>query len=166
MTRQIAECGTEVGSHDLQGKLDRHDPAAQAEHIEIVMLDALVGRIRVVADGGPDPGHLRGRHGGTDTAAADEDSAVGLIALDRPAQPDGEVGVVVSWIRAVAAEIDQLVGASLGAQADKELILEGGPAVIGRKGNAHRQSGLAGTGLAPELPVALIGWPRPNPAGW
>src|ERR1019366_9785306 len=76
------------------------------------------------------------------------------------------VGVVVVGTGAAPAEIDQLGGAGLGAQADKELILEGGPAVIGRKGNAHRQSGLAGTGLAPELPVALIGWPRPNPAGW
>ena len=43
------------------------DPRAEGQDVHVVVLDALVRGIGVVADGGADAAHLVGRHGRADT---------------------------------------------------------------------------------------------------
>ena len=81
----------------------------EREDVHVVVLDALMGRVRVVADRGPDAADLVRRDARADAGAADEDPALGLAVADRVAEPRGEVRVVVRRIGAVAAEVDQLV---------------------------------------------------------
>src|SRR4051812_24834206 len=72
----------DVGLHQLVGDGGADDPAAQHQDVHVVVLDPLMGRVDVVADGGADARHLVGGHAGADTAATDEDRALGASLLD------------------------------------------------------------------------------------
>src|SRR5947209_1493887 len=56
------------------------DLGAEAEDVHVVVLDALVGGVRVVADRGADAGDLAGGDGGADAGAADQDPALRAAA--------------------------------------------------------------------------------------
>src|SRR5439155_22005219 len=58
------------------------DLGAQAEDVHVVVLDALVSRVDVVADRRADTGKLGGGDGGAHTGTADEHSTVGVPALN------------------------------------------------------------------------------------
>src|SRR5829696_991642 len=77
------EAGTQEGAHEVGRELGADDLGAEAEHVHVVVLHALVGGIDVVADCRPDPGHLASRHRGTDTGAADEHAALRIAGQDR-----------------------------------------------------------------------------------
>src|SRR5690348_8364547 len=65
------EAGTEEGAHELAAELGADDLGAETEDVHVVVLDALVRGVGVVADRGTDPGDLRGRDRGADARAAD-----------------------------------------------------------------------------------------------
>src|SRR5687768_11153147 len=52
----------EEGPDEIGGELGPDDLGAEAEHVHVVVLDTLVGRVRIVADRGADPRQLAGRH--------------------------------------------------------------------------------------------------------
>src|SRR5437763_11572013 len=54
------EPGQEERADEVGGELRAHDVGAEAEHVHVVVLDALVRGVDVVADGGADPRHLAG----------------------------------------------------------------------------------------------------------
>jgi ribose 5-phosphate isomerase B len=58
-----AERRAEERDHALPAWLRPDDPRAQGQDVHVVVLDALVGRVRVVADGGADPADLVGGDG-------------------------------------------------------------------------------------------------------
>src|ERR1043165_9161145 len=64
---------------------------AEAHDVDVVVLDALVGRVDVVAERGPDAGDLVGRDAGSDAGPADHDRPLGLAAPDRVADQPGQV---------------------------------------------------------------------------
>ena len=70
------------------------------------VLDALVGRVHVVAERGADAGDLVGGDADADAAAADEHAAIGLAGDDRFAGLQGEVGIIDGTVAAVGAAID------------------------------------------------------------
>src|SRR3954453_7008607 len=67
---------------ELGGKLGADDLRAQAEHVHVVVLDALVRGVDVVADGRANPGDLAGGNRRADAGAADQDAAVGAALAD------------------------------------------------------------------------------------
>ncbi len=67
-------------------RLRTDDPCAEGQDVHVVVLDALVGGIRVVADRGADAAHLVGGHGRADARAADEDAAI-RVARQRSPSP-------------------------------------------------------------------------------
>jgi hypothetical protein len=73
------------------------------------VLDALVSRIDVVADGGADPWQLAGGDGGADARAADQDRTLGAAGADRFPHLPRLVRVVDRDDVRVGAEIDRLV---------------------------------------------------------
>ena len=95
---------------DLEGQLGSDDPAADAEHVHVVVLDALVSRIGVVTDRRADAGDLVRRHADADAAATDDDPAIGVALDDLAGDRDRKVGVVAARL-AVGAAIDQGVTA-------------------------------------------------------
>ena len=63
--------------------------------------------------------------------------------LDRPAEPLGVVRVVVVGVRAVAAEVDQLVVRAGAREPLEELVLERGTGVVGGERDAHRAAAVS-----------------------
>src|SRR5439155_14134732 len=81
--RPAVEGRTEKCFDELARERRPDNLRAEAEHVHVVVLDALVGAVGVVADRRADAGHLAGRDRGADPGAADENCTLGLAALDR-----------------------------------------------------------------------------------
>ena len=96
-------------AHELAGERRADDLGAEAEHVHVVVLDALVRGVAVVADRGADAADLRGGDRGAGARAADEDAALGASAHDRPADRLRDVRVVDPGLLRVGAEVDRLV---------------------------------------------------------
>ncbi len=99
----------EEESHEIGGQLGADHVRTQAEHVHVVVLDALVGGIRIVADGSADPRQLRGGDRGADTGAADQDAALGLPRADRLAELARLVWIVDPHGTVGDAEVDGIV---------------------------------------------------------
>src|SRR5687767_5091288 len=102
MPRLTAERGAEECDRALVGRFGADDAGAQRQHVHVVVLDALVRGICVVADGRADAAHLVRGHAGADARATDEDPAVRLTVLDRLTEALREVRIVVVRVGAVA----------------------------------------------------------------
>src|SRR2546430_4558845 len=68
---------------------------ANAEHVAVVVADALLGRVVVVGDGRADARDLAARHRDARAAPAHHDTALGLAFDDCAAHPERDVRVVV-----------------------------------------------------------------------
>src|SRR4051812_24548953 len=137
--RLAAERRAEEGACALDRRLYPHHARTEREDVHVVVLDALVRGIGVVADRRPDARHLAGRDRRADAGAADEDPAVRSPGPDRRADGLREVRIVVVRVRAVAAEIDELVlTGEIGGKTANELGLERCPGVVGGERDAHR----------------------------
>ena len=60
ITLATVEACREEGSHELPGELPADDLRAEAEHVHVVVLDALMRGVGVVTDRRADPGDLAG----------------------------------------------------------------------------------------------------------
>src|SRR6478752_1907683 len=76
------ELGVQVGGDQVLGEPGTDDLRADAQDVDVVVLDALVRRMHVVADRGPDALHLVGADRGADAGAADHQSTLGLARGD------------------------------------------------------------------------------------
>src|ERR1035437_2401902 len=109
VARGAAEpCGEEA-LRARDGSLDTDHAGPEGQHVHVVVLDALTGGVGVVAQPGANAGHLGGGDRGAHAAAADEDAAVRPTIEDGQGKGAGVVRVVVPGVRAVAAQVDQLV---------------------------------------------------------
>src|SRR5206468_2514269 len=91
---------------------------AEAEDVHVVVLDALVRGVDVVADRRANPGHLAGRDRGTDPGAADEHAPLGVAVQDRLADVAGLVGIVDPRVERLHPEIhDRGAGVGGGREA-------------------------------------------------
>src|SRR4030095_7509984 len=69
------EFRTKERAHELAGQLGADHLRPEAEDVHVVVLDALVGRVRVVADRGADAGDLAGGNRRAHARAAHEEPA-------------------------------------------------------------------------------------------
>src|SRR5262249_58707586 len=70
------EARGEVRAHEVVGEGGADDPGAEDEDVHVVVLYALVRRVRVVADRGPDPGDLVRGHRRSHAAPAEQHAAL------------------------------------------------------------------------------------------
>src|SRR5918992_4698687 len=129
------EPGAEESADQLSRQVRPHHSRADAEHVHVVVLDALVRRVRVVTGRGPDARELRRGDRGARTRPADEDCTLGQPAANRVADLLGLVRIVDHRLRPVGAEVDGLVPA-----ADELLhdpLAELHPAVVEGDGDFH-----------------------------
>ena len=101
------EPGVEKRFDELARQLVADHPAAEHEHVHVVVLDALVGGVGVVAQAGAYPGDAVGRHRGPDAAAAQDDSAIGAMLAHRGAHCPGVIGVIDA-LAVVGADVQHL----------------------------------------------------------
>src|SRR6185369_6511941 len=102
---------------------------------------------------GPDAADLVRGDARADAGPADEDSAIRFAVADRVADAGCEVRVVVLRIGAVATEIDDVVAETRGLEPAPELVLQGGPGVIGGECHAHLRDRSAVAGVGRRRPV-------------
>ena len=103
------------------------------------MLDALVRRVRVVADRGADAPDLVRGDARADAGAADQDPAVDLAAAHGVPEALREVGIVVVRVGAVAAQVDHLVVRPRARHAPQQLRLQRRSRVIRREPDPHHE---------------------------
>src|SRR5712691_5797640 len=94
ITLAAVETCPQEGCDEVAREPGPDDLGAKAEHVHVVVLDALVRRIDVVADRRANPGQLAGRNRRAHTGAADEDAALRVAGQNRLADLAGLVGVV------------------------------------------------------------------------
>src|ERR671910_2138651 len=85
------------------------DLRPEAEHVHVVVLDALMRRVDVVADRGPDPGELACCDRGTDPRSADEHTTFGIPAENGLADLPRLVGIVDPDGVRIGAQVHHLV---------------------------------------------------------
>jgi hypothetical protein len=89
------------------GELDTDDTTAEHQHVHIIVLNALVRRIGVMAQSGADPGNSVGGHRRANPAPAEQDAALGPVLAQSSAHGPRIVGIV-HGICAVGAQIEDL----------------------------------------------------------
>src|SRR6187200_3498028 len=95
------EFRTQERAHELAGQLWADDLRAETEHVHVVVLDALVRRVRVVTDRGAYTGELAGGDRRADARPTDEDSALGVAVQNRVADLAGLVRIVDPGLRRI-----------------------------------------------------------------
>ena len=101
------EPGVQERVHQLARQLAADHAAAEHEHVHVVVLDALVGGVGVVAQAGAYAGDAVGRHRGADAAAAQDDPAIGAMLAQRGAHRRGVIRVIDA-LAAVGADVQHL----------------------------------------------------------
>ena len=137
MTLFSVERGGEERAHEVLGEARPDHLGAEAEDVHVVVLDALVRGVDVMADGCPDAGDLARGDRSADAGAADEDAALGLSVLDRGAELGRLHGVVDPHRVGVGAEVDDLV--PLLAQRLEDRLAEVDSPVVERHSDFHAQ---------------------------
>src|SRR5437870_8246472 len=99
------EFGTQERADELGGQLRADYLRADAEDIHVVVLDALVRGVGVVAYGRADARELARRNRSAHARAADEDPAHGLAAANRLADFAVLVRIVVLRLGLVLSEV-------------------------------------------------------------
>ena len=98
VARFAAEVRREKCSDKINRQFRANNPRAQAEHIHIIVLYPLMGRVVIVADRCADALHLIGGHARAHAAAADQHAALGASVQDSLAHRLGKVGIIVGGV--------------------------------------------------------------------
>src|SRR5579875_822539 len=115
--------------------LSDHAPAHH-QNIHIIVFDALVRGICVVAKAGADAGNLIGRHRRPHPAAADEYAPVGAPFDHSQTHGFGKVGII-DGILAVGAYVENLVAQV--AHKMGQILLQIKSCVVGTENNLHEE---------------------------
>jgi hypothetical protein len=98
-----------------------HGPAAHTDDIHVVVLHSLAGGEVVVNQPGADTRDLVGTHRSANPATADSDAATHFSRGHRAGERDYHIGIIVSRIEVLGAEIDYLMPRC--AKLDEQLLL-------------------------------------------
>lgn len=87
---------TEKRANDIEGKLAANHPRTDTEHVHVVMLDTLVGRVGVMANRRANAGDFVSRNADADPAATDQNAAIRLAADDLASDGFSKVGIITT----------------------------------------------------------------------
>src|SRR5579859_1719171 len=79
----VGEVRPDEGGDDLSRQGRANDPRAETEHVHVVVLDALMGGVSVVAESGPNTMDLVRRDRRANAAPAEKDAAIHRAVEDR-----------------------------------------------------------------------------------
>src|SRR5689334_8651753 len=103
------ELGGQERANQVGGQLGADDLRPEAEHVHVVVLDALVCGVHVVADRGADTRQLARGDRCADAGAADEHATLGGAAEDRLSDLACLIGVVDAHGVCIRAKVDDVV---------------------------------------------------------
>lgn len=93
----------------LQSEFEADDARAQTEHVAIVMLARLTGRVGIAAERSAYAAQLVCRHACPDAAAANDNSYLALAALHRASHHQRVIGIIVRVASIMRAEVVNLM---------------------------------------------------------
>jgi len=131
----MGEGGAQIGANQFFGERNANNSGPQHQHIHIVMFDALMSGISVVAHGRPDSWDLVDGNGRTDAAAADQHAALDGRALDGFTDGFRKIGIIVRRVHHEGTDVDNLM-AEL-PEKIRNVLLQWETGVIGANRDAH-----------------------------
>src|SRR6516162_8272891 len=123
--------------NQLVGEFDTDDTTAEHQHVHVVVPNALVRRIGVVAQSGADPGNPVCGHRRANAAPAEQDAALGPVLTQGSTHGLRRIGIVYR-ISAVGAQVEDL--AMLRGQKSLHVLLKCKSGMIRTNRYAHRSS--------------------------
>jgi hypothetical protein len=135
VSRGLTELGGQKRLHDIPGHARPRRPAADADDVHVVVLDALACGKMVMDEPGADTWNLVRADRGAHTAAADGHSALERPCRHRLGERDDKVGIVIVRGELVRTEIDDVVPG--GAESCDQVPFQGKTPVIGGDSHAH-----------------------------
>jgi acetyl-CoA acyltransferase len=120
--------GRQIRCGDLARQRDANHSGSHAQHVEVVVLDALMGGIGIVAQRGAGARNLVGRHGRSDAAAANNQAPVRRPCYDRPRHGECKIRVIVRLLVLVRAQVEHFKTAL--AKVRREVVLQAKSRVI------------------------------------
>jgi predicted PurR-regulated permease PerM len=133
--RLAGEASVQERADQLPGKLGADDAAAQHQHVHVIVLDALVRRVGVMAKSGTNPGYPVGGHRCANPASAEENAALRLVLAQGLADRLRVIGIV-HRIGAIGAQVENL--AMLLGQESLHRFLQCESRMVRAYGDAHR----------------------------
>ena len=106
MTFRAAKPRSEKCLHQFPSECVTNYKAAEANHVHVVVLDALVRGKSFMNQAGPNPRHFIRADRRTDSAAADSYAALHLPASNSPGQRHNKIRIIIAQLRLSVAEID------------------------------------------------------------
>src|SRR5215207_5684457 len=100
------ELRPEEDTDQVCGERRAHNLGAEAEDVHVVVLDALMCRIDVVADCGANSVELVRRDGGSDAGSTDEHASLCVAGEQNIPESESEVRIVDPGLRAFYAQVD------------------------------------------------------------
>lgn len=134
MALLACKLGFEEGSHNLPGQFDPNDSRPQAEHINRIMFNALMGTVGIMAKARTNPFDLIGHHTGPHTAATQHDGTVNRTFLDGFGSLESKIRVIIQRLILMCSQIGHLTPQRLGYF--DQLSFQWETAMIGGKGNS------------------------------
>lgn len=135
MTLLGGEPGAEEGRNEIGDQRRTDDASPEAEHVHVVVLDALGRGVGVVADAGTHALHLVRGHAGPYTATAEDDAPVGS-PLAHGARDGGGVVGIVHGIGGMGPAIEDLVPGH--RHVAEDFVLQREARMVASYGNVHR----------------------------
>lgn len=128
------ETGVEEGEDTCLGHVASKEPAAEREHVRVVVLPGKLGREGIIDTGTSTLRFAVYGNRDADAGAAHGDATLDLPCSDRPGQARA-IFWIIDALRPVRAEVANLV--ALLAEPASKLVLQKISRMIGGKGNAH-----------------------------
>ncbi len=134
MTLRAAESRGEKCLNQFPGQRVTDNLPSEADHVQIVVLDALVRREIFMNQAGPNPRHFVRADRCPNTASTDGHAALHLSAGHRAGQRHDKIRIIIVQIQLQVAEIDHLMAGR--AQLSSEMFLQFKSAMVGGDADA------------------------------
>jgi hypothetical protein len=134
MTFFLCKLGGNKRMDQFHGHFVTYDARTQAQHIHVIVFDALMSGIGVMADPRTDAGNLVGCHADADSTAAQQDSAIRAAVKNRLSDLPGKIWIVDGAI-GIRPAIDDVVSRRLNDGADP--LLQRKTTMITSQRNSH-----------------------------
>jgi hypothetical protein len=134
MSFRVAESRGEKGLDQLPGERLADHQAAQAHHVQIVVLNPLVRRKRIMNQAGPDPGDFVRDHRSPHAASTNGHPTIHLPPGNGAGQRHDKIRIIVIRLQAAVAEINHFI--TRRAQLTDQLPLQFKSAMVGSDAHA------------------------------
>jgi len=136
MALRAAEARREEGLDDLQRNRVADDEAAEADHVQVVVLDALVRGERFMNEARANARHLICGNASSHSAAANGHTPIHFATRHGTRQTHDKIGIVIVGLQPVVSEVDHRTARV--TQPCGEMVLQVKAAVVRGESDPHR----------------------------